>query len=429
MKNTCIHLDRKWLMAICLLIGLAFPGFAQKITVHGYVDDETGEPLIGATIMEKGTTNGTATDIDGNFTLSVEPKATLVVSYVGYDPLEVPVDGKTELKITMKENATMLAETVVIGYGTVKKTDATGSVSVVKPSEIEAGLATSAQDLLVGASPGVVVTTNGGSPQGDASILIRGGASLAASNEPLIVIDGVPMERGSVKGSSNPLSLVSPENVESMTILKSASATAIYGSRASNGVIIITTKKGKSGRPQVNFAANMYINTPRNYMDMMIGDRFADFVTNYYGADSSQAQALGINGVNYNTDWQKEVLRTSVSSDYNLSVGGTLGWLPYRVAVGYTNNNGVIRTSKMDRATVGINLNPSFFDNNLKINANIKGAYISNRYNGDGLGGAVSFNPTLPVYMPGGNHYNNYLTYMENGTLADMNTPEGAPTR
>ena len=301
-------------MAICLLIGLAFPGFAQKITVHGYVDDETGEPLIGATIMEKGTTNGTATDIDGNFTLSVEPKATLVVSYVGYDPLEVPVDGKTELKITMKENATMLAETVVIGYGTVKKTDATGSVSVVKPSEIEAGLATSAQDLLVGASPGVVVTTNGGSPQGDASILIRGGASLAASNEPLIVIDGVPMERGSVKGSSNPLSLVSPENVESMTILKSASATAIYGSRASNGVIIITTKKGKSGRPQVNFAANMYINTPRNYMDMMIGDRFADFVTNYYGADSSQAQALGINGVNYNTDWQKEVLRTSVSS-------------------------------------------------------------------------------------------------------------------
>ena len=198
------------------------------------MDDETGEPLIGATIMEKGTTNGTATDIDGNFTLSVEPKATLVVSYVGYDPLEVPVDGKTELKITMKENATMLAETVVIGYGTVKKTDATGSVSVVKPSEIEAGLATSAQDLLVGASPGVVVTTNGGSPQGDASILIRGGASLAASNEPLIVIDGVPMERGSVKGSSNPLSLVSPENVESMTILKSASATAIYGSRASH---------------------------------------------------------------------------------------------------------------------------------------------------------------------------------------------------
>ena len=427
MKNICFHLNRKLWAITALLLCLSLPGFAQKITVHGIVDDETGEPLIGATVMEKGTTNGTATDIDGNYTLSVEPNATLVISYVGYDPLEIPVDGKTEINVTMKENATMLQETVVIGYGTVKKSDATGSVSVVKPSEIEAGLATSAQDLLVGASPGVVVTTNGGSPQGDASILIRGGASLAASNEPLIVIDGVPMERGSVKGSSNPLSLVSPENVESMTILKSASATAIYGSRASNGVIIITTKKGKSGRPQVNFAANMYVNTPRNYMDMMTGSRFSDFIVNQYGADSPQAAALGVNGTIYNTDWQKEVLRTSVSSDYNLSVGGTAGWLPYRVAVGYTNNNGVISTSKMDRVTAGINLNPSFFDNTLKINANVKGAYIANRYNGDGLGGAVSFNPTLPVYMPGGNHFNNYLTYMENGTLADMNTPLGRP--
>ena len=177
---------------------------------------------------------------------------------------------------------------------------------------------------------------------------------------------------------------LSPDNVESMTILKSASATAIYGSRASNGVIIITTKKGKSGRPQVNFAANMYVNTPRNYMDMMDGNQFAGFVRDYYGADSPQAGALGIDGNIYNTDWQKEVLRTSVSSDYNLSVGGTAGWLPYRVAASYTNNNGVIRTSKMDRVTLGINLNPSFFDNTLKINASLKGAYIANRYNGDG---------------------------------------------
>ncbi|MDE6076586.1 MAG: SusC/RagA family TonB-linked outer membrane protein, partial [Muribaculaceae bacterium] len=427
MKNTFYNLNRKLWLTIALVLGIALPGFAQKITVHGYVDDEHGEPLIGATVMEKGTTNGTATDLDGNFTLTVAPNATLVVSYVGYDPQEVAVNGQTELKVTMAENATMLQETVVIGYGTVKKSDATGSVSVVKPSEIEAGLATSAQDLLVGASPGVVVTTNGGSPQGDASIIIRGGASLAASNEPLIVIDGVPMERGSVKGSSNPLSLVSPDNVESMTILKSASATAIYGSRASNGVIIITTKKGKSGRPQVNFAANMYVNTPRNYMDMMDGNQFAGFVRDYYGADSPQAGALGIDGRIYNTDWQKEVLRTSVSSDYNLSVGGTAGWLPYRVAASYTNNNGVIRTSKMDRVTLGVNLNPSFFDNTLKINASLKGAYIANRYNGDGLGGAVSFNPTLPVRMPGGNHYNNYVTYMENGTLATMDTPAGRP--
>ncbi|MDE5976468.1 MAG: SusC/RagA family TonB-linked outer membrane protein, partial [Muribaculaceae bacterium] len=425
MKNICFHLNRKLWLTLVMVLSVTLPALAQKITVHGNVSDETGEALIGATVMEKGTSNGTSTDIDGNFTLNVAPKATLVISYVGFDPMEVAVNGQTTLNIIMKENAETLEEAVVIGYGTVKKSDATGSVSVVKPSEIEAGLATSAQDLLVGASPGVVVTTNGGSPQGDASILIRGGASLAASNEPLIVIDGVPMERGNVKGSSNPLSLVSPENVESMTVLKSASATAIYGSRASNGVIIITTKKGKSGRPQVNFTANMYVNTPRNYMNMMSADRFTQFISDTYGVGSDQYNALGVDGQIYSTDWQKEVLRTSISQDYSLSVGGTAGWLPYRVAVSYTGNNGIIKTSKMDRVTAGINLNPSFFDNTLKINANIKGAYIANRYNGDGLGAAISFNPTLPVFMPGGNHYNNYVTYLGNGTLADMNSPLG----
>lgn len=298
MKNICFHLNRKLWVTMAMLLALSLPGFAQKITVHGYVDDELGEPLIGATVMEKGTSNGTATDIDGKFTLNVEPNATLVVSYIGYDPVEVAVNGKTDIKVTMKENATMLAETVVIGYGSVKKSDATGSVAIVKPDEVEAGLATSAQDLLVGASPGVVVTTDGGNPSGGASIQIRGGASLAASNEPLIVIDGVPMDTKGIVGASNPLALVSPENVESMTILKDASATAIYGSRASNGVIIITTKKGTSGRPQVNVTINAYVNTPRKYLNMMDGNQFRSFITNEYGADSDQAAALGTSNTN-----------------------------------------------------------------------------------------------------------------------------------
>ena len=393
MKNLCFQLNRKLVLTIALLLGLTLPGFAQKITVHGYVDDDLGEPLIGATVMEKGTTNGTATDIDGNFTLNVAPNATLVVSYVGYDPVEVPVNNRTEIKVTMAQNAQMLAETVVIGYGTVKKADATGSVAVVKPDEIEAGLSTSAQDLLVGASPGVVVTLDGGDPSAAGNITIRGGASLNASNDPLIVIDGVPMNTRTVVGASNPLALISPENIESMTILKDASATAIYGSRASNGVIIITTKKGQSGRPQINFTANFYVNTPKNYLKMMSGSEFSNFILNRYGEGSVQAEALG----GYNTDWQKEEMRTTFSSDYSLSIGGTVKWLPYRVSVSYTNQNGIIKKSSMDRVTASINLTPKFFDDLLSIQANVKGSYIKNEYQAGTLGTAVSMNPTLPV--------------------------------
>ena len=392
MKNNCFQLSRKFVMTLALLLGLALPGFAQKITLHGYVDDDLGEPLIGATVMEKGTTNGTATDIDGNFTLNVEPNAILVVSYVGYDPMEVHVDGRTDIKITMQQNAQMLAETVVIGYGSVKKSDATGSVAVVKPDEIEAGLSTSAQDLLVGASPGVVVTMTG-SPHQAGDIVIRGGASLSATNDPLIVVDGVPMNMRTVVGASNPLALISPENVESMTILKDASATAIYGSRASNGVIIITTKKGQSGKPQVNFTANFYVNTPRNYINMMDGNEFRNFVIKQYGENSDQASALGT----YNTNWQKEELRTTFSSDYSLSVGGTAKWLPYRVALSYTNSNGIMKKSSMDRATASINLTPTFFDNLLSIQANVKGSYIKNQYENGTMGSALSMNPTLPI--------------------------------
>lgn len=376
-----------------MMLALSLPALAQKITVHGTVLDELGEALIGATVMEKGTTNGTAADLDGNFTLNVNPNATLVVSYVGYDPMDVPVDGRTQINIVMKENAAMLNEVMVIGYGTVKKADATGSVAVVKPDDIEAGLATSAQDLLVGASPGVVVTLDGGNPSGGANITIRGGASLAASNDPLIVVDGVPMNMNTVVGASNPLSLISPDNVESMTILKDASATAIYGSRASNGVIIITTKKGQSGRPQVNFSANFYVNTPRNYLNMMNGKQFTDFVMANYPEGSVARQAL----FGYDTNWQKEELRTTFSSDYSLSVGGKVGFLPYRVALSYTNNNGIEKHSKMDRVTASVNLTPTFFDDLLSVQANVKGSYIENQYNAGTMGTAISMNPTLPM--------------------------------
>lgn len=419
MKNICHQMTRKVWLAALLTLCFSFPALAQKITVSGTVIDPEGEPLIGASVLVKGETLGTATNIDGEYTISVPSDGILVFSYVGYDTQEIPVNGQTTLNVSMKENSLMLDEVVAIGYGTVKKSDATGSVATVKPSEIEAGLATSAQDLLVGASPGVVVTTSGNPSEGG-NIQIRGGVSLAASNDPLIVIDGVPMDTKGVVGSSNPLSLISPESVESMTILKDASATAIYGSRASNGVIIITTKKGAKGAPQVTFTANAYINTPRKLLNMMSADQFRNFIISEYGAESDQAGALG----NYDTDWQKAATRTTFSSDYSLSIGGTAGILPYRVGISYSNNNGILEFTSMERTSANINLSPKFFNDLLSVNANVLGAYVKNSYANNNLGSCASMNPTLPVrdYENGCPLFGYWTSYVGGGLLAGPDT-------
>lgn len=424
MKHLQTGIARKFFF---LMVGLLFSvGLnAQTITVSGVVSDPSGEPLIGASILAQGTTVGTSTNIDGEYTINVAPEATLVVSYVGYDTQNVPVDGRTSINVTMQENSVMLNEVVAIGYGTVKKSDATGSVAVIKPDEIEAGLATSVQDMLVGQTPGVVVTQAGG-PEGGGTIRIRGGSSLNASNDPLIVVDGVPLSNAGMGGLGNSLGMISPENIESMTILKDASATAIYGSRASNGVIIITTKKGKSGKPTVNFAANLYVNTARKTWKVLDANQFRSLLESR-GMDA----ALAATG-DANTDWQDEVLRTTVSSDYSLSVGGTAGWLPYHAEISYTNNNGIIKTSKMDRVTMGFNLSPKFFDNHLSVNANVKGYYIRNNFADTGaLSSAISFDPTHPVRsnepIVSGNSgfqylYNGYYEAHNNGTLNDNAT-------
>lgn len=392
MKHYQTGIARKFLF---LMVGLlcAIGANAQSITVRGTVVDPSGEPLIGASILAEGTSVGTATDIDGNYAINVNPDATLVFSYVGYDPQSVAVKGRTTIDVTMKENSVMLNEVVAIGYGVVKKSDATGSVAVVKPDEIEAGLATSVQDMLVGQTPGVVVTTAGG-PEGGASIRVRGGSSLNASNDPLIVLDGVPLDNGGVQGMGNPLAMISPENIESMTILKDASATAIYGARASNGVIIVTTKRGKSGKPQINFSANMYINHAHKRWDVLSADEFRNLIVERFGENSDAANALG----DTSTDWQDEVLRTTVSSDYSLSIGGTAGVLPYHANISYTNSNGIIKTSKMDRLTLGFNLSPKFFQDHLSVNANVKGFYVRNQFGDAGaLSSAISYDPTHPV--------------------------------
>jgi len=403
---------------------LTLPAFAQKIAVHGTVFDSAGEPLIGATVMEKGTSNGTATDLDGRFELMVPPDAVLSFSYIGYEPQEITVNGKTQLAVVMQENSTALADVVVIGYGSVKKSDATGSVAMVTPDEIDANISTSAQDLLVGAAPGVVVTNGGGSPEGGATIRIRGGSSLTASNDPLIVLDGVPLANDNINGMANPLAMIAPDNIESMTILKDASATAIYGSRASNGVIIINTKKGRSGRPQVNFTANMSINHARKQVKALSANAFRAMVTDYFGEGSEAANALGT----ADTDWQDEILRTSISHEYNLSVGGKVGFLPYRVSGSYTMNNGILKNSQMQRVTAGFNLTPEFFGGLLKVQANVKGYYIRNRFTDEGaVGTAVESDPTQPVYAhwASGNpdfpyYYNGFNVPTNNGY--DFNT-------
>lgn len=430
MKNICFQMTRKvWLVAFMALCA-AFPAFAQTITVKGTVIDKEGEPLIGASVVVKGETLGTATDFDGQFTLQAPSDGTLVVSYVGYETQEIAINGRTEINVTMAENSVLLGEVVAIGYGVVKKSDATGSVAVIKPDDIEAGIAKSASDMLVGASPGVVVTTNGGNPTGGATIRIRGGASLSANNDPLVVIDGVPMNNQEMAGGTNALSMVSPDNIESMTILKDASATAIYGSRASNGVIIIQTKKGKSGRPQINFTANFHVASARKTLDLMNASQFRQFVDEN-GTDAAKA-ALNSPFLSdeearrVNTDWQNEVLRTSFSHDYSLSVGGQAGFLPYRVSATYSNSEGIVKTSDMQRTTVGLNLSPKFFNGLLSINANVNGTYVKSREADLGsISGASTMSPTLPVHTayPTVNSqgqeirsiYNGYTNILANG--------------
>ena len=413
------HMNFKpgWKIFLILLSGifLSLDIQAQRIKVHGNVKDSYGEPVVGANVIVKGTTSGTVTDIDGNYQIEAPKDSTLIFSFVGYISQSIPIKNRTEISVILEEDVITLGEVVAIGYGTVKKSDATGAVTQIKPDEINKGMATSAQDLLVGQTPGVVVTLTGGKPEAGGEIRIRGGSSLNATNDPLIVIDGVPVDNSGVTGMSNPLSMIPPDNIESFTILKDASATAIYGSRASNGVIIITTKKGMSGKPQINFNANMSVSTSRRTTGVLNADEFRRLIAEQTGTSSQAYQLLG----NANTNWQDEVLRTTVSSDYNLSVGGQYKILPYRVSATFTNQNGILKTSSMNRTTASISLTPKFFNNTLSVNMNVKGLYIRNEFPDEAaIGGAVSFDPTQPVKVPGQEIGNGYFMWLQQNTGA-----------
>ena len=403
------------LLALLLTVLACGDAFAQKITVKGHVEDSSGGEIIGATIRIVGTTAGTITDLDGNFEIEADLKDSLAVSYIGYT--ETIVRPNASLRIILQEDTREMGEVVVIGYGKVKKNDLTGSVTAISADKMVKGAATSATDLLAGKAAGVSVISDGGAPGAGATIRIRGGSSLSASNNPLVVIDGVAVDDGGIDGMANPLATVHPNDIETFTILKDASATAIYGSRASNGVIIITTKKGKSGKPAVSYAGTVSVSTKRNDIDIMNADEFRSFVIEKFGEDSDNAKALG----NANTDWWNEIFRTSVSTDHNLSVSGTFKNLPYRVSVGYTNENGILKNSSMERLTGAVSLNPTFFDKKLSISVNVKGINNKNRFGStDAVGMASQFDPTQPVYMSDNKYGNGWFIYMNEDNTAPV---------
>ena len=395
--------QRSFLLVALLLMG-CLQLLAQTRTIKGVVTDaQNGEALIGATVMVEGDKSGTVTDFDGNFSLQVPSSAKKVkISYIGYIDQQVAISDNMQVKLESDSKA--LADVVVIGYGTARKSDLTGSVATVKAKDFNKGLVSSPEQLINGKVSGVQIMSNSGSASAGSTIRVRGGASLNASNDPLIVLDGVPLEQGGISGnSSNFLSMINPSDIESMTVLKDASSTAIYGSRASNGVIIITTKKGQQGAVKVNFNTTNSMQTRAQMVDMLSRNEFVN-VINQFGTDN-QKSLLG----DANTDWNDEVYRTAFGTDNNLSLSGSIGkYLPFRVSAGYYNQSGLVRKDNVERWTGNVVLTPSFFQDHLKLTINAKGTLNNNSFNNGGaVWAAATFNPTIPVYS-GNDKYGGY---------------------
>ena len=409
---------------LTFLLGLflSISAFAQQITVNGHVKDATGEDIIGATVRVVGQQGGVITDFDGNFSIEAKQGDKLQISYIGYETQEVAAAPRVE--VILRDDSHALNEVVVIGYGVARKNDLTGSVTALKPDEKNHGLVTNAQDMIQGKIAGVNVTSDGGTPGGGATIRIRGGSSLNASEDPLIVIDGLAMDNVGIKGAANPLTMVNPNDIESFTVLKDASATAIYGSRGSNGVIIITTKKGRAGMaPKVSYNGNVSYSVKKKTLDVLDAAEYTSFIKNYYGADSEAASLLG----NDDTDWQEEVFHGAVSSDHNVTIQGGLAKMPYRLSVGYTDQNGILKTSNFQRVTTSVTLNPSFFQDHLKFNINGKFMYAHNRYANDAaIADATRMDPTQPITSAddASKNYHGYWQWKDSGaSLLDPNYP------
>lgn len=405
----------RFFVALTAVLLLAGQGLAQG-TVKGKATDDNGEPLIGATVLLVGTSRGTATDFDGNYVLENVPagEQQLRMSYTGYADLAQSVtviDGQAvTLNFQLGEDVEVLEEVVVIGYGSVKKDDATGAVNAVSGESFNRGAIVSPDQLITGKIAGVQITANSGEPGGQSSIRIRGGTSVNANNEPLYVIDGVPIDNaainpGGFQAGRNPLNFLNPEDIETFTVLKDASATAIYGSRGANGVILITTKKGKAGdRPRINYNVWASVAEPVNTVEVLNADQFRSLVT------SAQPENLKLLQ-DADTDWQNEVLQSAFGQNHNLSLMGGGESFGYRVSAGYLNQDGIVRTSNTERTNFSLNFNQNMLNNSLKVNFNLKGAFTKDRISPNGvIGAGVSYNPTLPIRDPG-SIFNGYYEY------------------
>jgi iron complex outermembrane receptor protein len=391
----------------------------QDIAVSGKVTDEEGSGLPGVSVLIKGTTNGTVTDPNGAYKLNAPDNAILVFSFIGYNIQEVPVNGSTTIDIQLTPNIQALTEVVVVGYGTQRKQDVTGSIITISAKDFNKGQNTTPEQLILGKVAGVQITSNGGAPGAGSTIRIRGGSSLSASNDPLIVIDGVPVDNSELKGTSNALNLINPNDIESFNILKDASATAIYGSRASNGVIIITTKKGSKGdKLNVSFSSLASLSKIQNTINVLSADELREAVR-VHGTTAQQA-LLGSN----NTNWQNQIFREAFTTDNNLSLTGSYKSLPYRLSLGYLNQQGILKTSQVKRNSASLSLNPTFLKEHLKVNLNLKGTMTNSRFADQGsIGAAIAFDPTQPVRTD--NAFGGYFEWTDDSgapnTLATRN--------
>ncbi|MVZ66258.1 SusC/RagA family TonB-linked outer membrane protein [Sphingobacterium sp. DK4209] len=398
-------------LIVIFVFSFQFVSAQQNLQLSGKVVDDMGKELAGATVSIKGTNKQVSTDESGNYVLEGISAGALIVeaSYVGHASSEQRIQLKATqtLNFTLSSNAAEIGEVVVIGYGSVERKHVTGAVSNVQSKDFQKGAITSPDQLIQGKVSGVSITSNGGAPGAGSTIRVRGGASLSASNNPLIVVDGNPLSGEGISGSANPLSLINPNDIESMTVLKDANATAIYGSRASNGVILITTKTGKMGRPKLNLSTVNSLSTIANQVEVLTADEVRSFVN-----ERGTAAQKGLLGT-ANTDWQDLIYHNAITTDNNISLSGGVKNMPYRVSIGYLEQAGILKTDMLRRGTAGVNLSPRFFDNHLKLDINFKGTMTNQEFANTGaIGSAIVFDPTQNVY-DANSPYGGYFEWQE----------------
>ena len=397
-KRTYMDMIRNMLVSAVLVFTTGtFLSAQGGYTVRGVVEDQVG-PVIGASVVEQGTQNGTMTGLDGDFVLKVSsPDSPVEISCVGYVSQVYPASGMPD-KIVLQEDAEFLDEVVVIGYGTVKKDDMTGSVAAIKAEDLNRGAVVNTQDMIKGKVPGVLVTPGDGGPGSGSRIRVRGSSSLNASNDPLIVIDGVPIAQGAGGAMSNPLDLLNPNDIESFSVLKDASASAIYGSRASNGVILITTKKGAGSVPKVSYSGSARVQNVSRRVPVMSPSELVAFYSQTYPSGTPTGDKVHELTGKYLTDWQDLIFRTAFATEHNVSVRGKVGdRMPYRASIGYLGQQGTLYESRYDRGTADFSLSPNFFDKHLTLDVNAKAVYSYQDYaNGGVVANAAFYNPTQP---------------------------------